>query len=184
MTADRKYRFFWEDTIGVDLTNARPSLGPNLRLEAYRLFQFTLRDILEQVYGTESADDVFRRAGALAGRHFYERFCAGAESFSALVGKASQAFADLGMGILRVEGADGNRLVFTVTEDLDCSGMPEQSEVVCIYDEGLLQGLLEAFTGDNYAVREVDCWCTGARVCRFEAVAFPDGMGDRHGDEQ
>jgi len=29
--------------------------------------------------------------------------------------------------------------------------------------------LLESFSGKNFNVREIDCWCTGARTCRFEA---------------
>ena len=47
---DRKYKFSW-DLLG-DIANGRPNLGPNMRLEVYRLLQFTFRDILEQHFGT------------------------------------------------------------------------------------------------------------------------------------
>ena len=29
--------------------------------------------------------------------------------------------------------------------------------------------LLESYTGRPFAVKEVDCWCTGDRTCRFTA---------------
>ncbi|MDR0671731.1 MAG: hypothetical protein LBF64_05400 [Oscillospiraceae bacterium] len=33
-----------------------------------------------------------------------------------------------------------------------------------------MSGILEIYTGQKYDVREVDCWASGDRVCRFEAV--------------
>jgi len=63
----------------------------------------------------------------------------------------------------------------TVAEDLDCSGLPDTEEMHCVYDEGLLQGVLEAFYRKPFLVREVDCWCNGGRMCRFHArPAVPD----------
>jgi predicted hydrocarbon binding protein len=168
---DRKYKFSWENTVGADMQVARPSLGPSTRVEVYRLFQFTLRDILEQHYGTEEADNLFREAGVLAGRSFFERFLKEADSVAALANKIQESFNELGIGIFRVETAniEGGHFVFTVDEDLDCSGLPDSSDVICVYDEGLIQGVLESFSGKGFDVREIDCWCTGSRTCRFEA---------------
>jgi predicted hydrocarbon binding protein len=42
---------------------------------------------------------------------------------------------------------------------------------VCVYDEGFIAGLLECLTGSRFKVKEVDCWCTGDRTCRFDARA-------------
>jgi len=28
---------------------------------------------------------------------------------------------------------------------------------------------MESFTGKTFEVKEVDCWCTGDRTCRFTA---------------
>ncbi len=75
------------------------------------------------------------------------------------------------IGILRIEKFDphtGN-VVLTVGEDLDCSGLPVTGDQVCNYDEGFLSGVLKEYTGKDYLVKEVDCWASGARVCRFEA---------------
>jgi predicted hydrocarbon binding protein len=171
--AERKYQFVWEDTIGVDMPLTRPNLGPAMRVEAYRLFQFTLRDILEQHYGTEATDALFREAGVLAGKSFYGKYLAEAKTLVELVYRIQVAFNELGIGIFQVETADGdgNHFVFTIYEDLDCSGLPDNEEVICVYDEGFIQGILECFSGRGFNVREIDCWCTGARTCRFEARA-------------
>ena len=170
--AKRKYEFSWDNAIGDgDVTLSRPSLGPNTRIEVYRLLQFTLRDVLEQHYGTEAADSLFREAGVKAGKEFYNKFCSEASDVNSLVKLVTDNFSQLGIGIFRVEKADMDKLdfTFTVDEDLDCSGMPDTSDVICIYDEGFIQGILESYSGKGFEVREIDCWCTGSRTCRFSA---------------
>ena len=171
MNNTRKYEFKWDETVGADMKLARPNLGPETRVEVYRLFQFTLRDVLEQHYGTEMADNLFREAGVMAGKAYYEKFLSGITNVSVLAAGIQKSFDDLKIGIFQVEEAadDNSRFIFTVEEDLDCSGMPDTSDVVCIYDEGFIQGILESFSGKGFNVREIDCWCTGARTCRFEA---------------
>jgi predicted hydrocarbon binding protein len=171
MENKRVYKFDWDSTVGADMKLARPNLGPNTRVEVYRLFQFTLRDILEERYGTEMTDNLFREAGCIAGKAFYDKFLNDVKDVSTLVVKIQESFNQLGIGIFRVEDAakDNTRFIFTVEEDLDCSGLPDTSNVVCVYDEGFIQGLLESFSKKNFDVREIDCWCSGARTCRFEA---------------
>jgi predicted hydrocarbon binding protein len=171
MKNQRKYQFDWDSTIGADMNLARPNLGPNTKVEIYRLMQYTLRDVLEHHYGTEMADSLFREAGLIAGKNFYDKYIKGVKDLSMLVAKIQDSFNSLGIGIFCVESAaeDNSRFIFTVEEDLDCSGLPDTSTVVCVYDEGFIQGVLESFIGKQFEVREIDCWCTGARTCRFEA---------------
>lgn len=169
MTKTRKYEFSWDLVHPPIDENPRPSLGGNTSLESYRLFQFTLRDLLEQKYGTETADTLFREAGAMAGRAFFERYCSKAKDIGELANTVQTLFKELRIGIVRFEKVDPElrEVQLTVDEDLDCSGLPDTDEQICVYDEGLIQGILEAFTGKKYSVREVDCWCTGERTCRF-----------------
>jgi len=171
MGNQRKYQFDWDSTVGADMKLARPSLGSGTRVEVYRLFQFTLRDILEQHYGTEIADNLFREAGVIAGKAFFEKFLSDAKDVSGLAAKIQNTFNSFGIGIFRVENAaeDNSHFILTVEEDLDCSGLPDTSDVVCVYDEGFIQGILESFSGKGFDVKEIDCWCAGARTCRFEA---------------
>jgi uncharacterized protein len=165
----RKYQFSW-DLIG-DLVLGRPNLGPYTRLEMYRLIQFTFRDVLEQQLGSENTDQLFYQAGKLAGKEFYQRYLGHPIDFHDFVKSLQHLLKEMGVGVLRVEKADLEKgtFVLTVSEDLDCSGLPELHYEICTYDEGFIAGLLENFTGAAFRVKEVDCWCTGDRTCRFTA---------------
>ena len=166
---------FSRDLLG-DLQAGRPNLGDWIDIRIYRLMQFTFRDVLEREYGAEEADRVFREAGKLAGLHFFQRILPDARHFQALVASLQAAFTELGAGIVRVESADPpyDEIILTVAEDADCSGLPDLEDEICHYDEGFIQGILESFTGRRYRVREIDCWCSGDRVCRFHAKARED----------
>jgi len=168
----RKYEFSWE-LLG-DIAKGRPNLGPNTRLEVYRLMQFAFRDIIEQHLGTDMTDQIFYEAGKLAGIAFYKNTLSGINDFNAFLKTLQETLISMGIGILRVEEADMDKglLVLTVSEDLDCSGLPDIGNEVCTYDEGFIAGLLESFTGCPFRVKEVDCWCTGDRTCRFRAEAI------------
>jgi len=165
--AEKRYSFSW-DFIG-DLETGRPNLGPSVRVEVYRLMQFTLRDILETRLGTEEVDDAFREAGRLAGLEFHKRYFREITEFNDYIRTLQQTLRSMGIGILRVEEADMEKhsFIFTVSEDLECSGLPETDYEICVYDEGFISGLMEGYTGKPYKTWEVDCWCTGDRTCRF-----------------
>ena len=82
-----------------------------------------------------------------------------------------KALESLKIGILRIENVESGsgKLVLTVEQDLDCSGLPETNENICVYDEGFIAGILNAYTNKPYDVREIDCWASGERLCRFVA---------------
>ena len=167
--SERKYKFSW-DLLG-DMDIGRPNLGKETRVEVYRLMQFTLRDIVEAKYGTEEADAIFYDAGKMAGTAFYNHFLAGIEDFAEFLKKLQASLKEMKIGVIRVESVtDGaQKLMLTIEEDLDCSGLPELDYEICVYDEGFIAGILENFTGRPYNVKEIDCWCTGDRTCRFSA---------------
>ena len=73
------------------------------------------------------------------------------------------------IGIFNVEKADPEKLSFivTISEDLDCSGLSVTGNTVCEYDEGFLAGIFNTYTGKDFDVKEIDCWATGSRTCRF-----------------
>ncbi len=167
---ERKYGFFW-GLLG-DLDAGRPNLGKLTRVEVYRLMQFCFRDVLEKDFGAEKADELFYKAGYLAGKHFYEQAIGEVADLGEFVRKLQEALREMLIGVLRVEEEDlaHGRLTVTVSEDLDCSGLPELSYEICTYDEGFIAALLESFSGKKFKVKEVDCWCTGDRTCRFLAT--------------
>jgi predicted hydrocarbon binding protein len=160
--------FEWTMLGQVDM--GRPNLGSKTDVAVYRLMQFTLRDVLITKYSVEEADSIFYAAGETAGRHFYENLITKRDSFGDFIAELQEVLKDRGIGILRVEKGDLEKLAFTLTvaEDLDCSGLPMCGEQICTYDEGFISGVLSAHTGKRFLVKEVDCWCSGDRVCRFD----------------
>jgi len=168
----QKYNFQWED-LG-DLKTARPNLGDSVSLAVYRLMVFTFKDTLSKEYGLEKAKALFVKAGHLAGRQFCRNLLDNRLDLDGFIAALKQNLIEMKIGILRIEQADRDRLTFslTVSEDLDCSGLPVLGDTVCDYDEGFIAGIFEEYTGRPFSAREVDCWSTGDRTCRFEVKAL------------
>ena len=167
MDQERKYRFSW--SLLGDIGRGRPNLGGKTRIETYRLMLYTFRDILEQEFGTDAADRILYRSGFLAGTEFFRNVIVTAQNPEDFIKKVQESLLSHEIGILRIERSDHEKGSFTLTvsEDLDCSGLPETGYGVCTYDEGFIAGLMESFYGTSFKVTEIDCWCTGDRTCRF-----------------
>jgi uncharacterized protein len=166
---DREETMFDWSMIG-DIGDGRPNLGSSMNVAVYRLMQFTLRDVIIRKFDPATADQIFFEAGELAGKELYKAMMPQGKDFNEFVRELQDLLANLKIGILRVEQADLTKMHFTLTvaEDLDCSGLPVCDETICTYDEGFISGLLLEQTGIRFDVKEVDCWCSGDRVCRFE----------------
>ena len=166
----KKHSQFSWDNLG-DIQQGRGDLGEEMPVLVYRLMQYTMLDALSRDMGEEKANEYFRRAGELAGREFACHALDLTVDFDAFVAGLQKALRELKIGILRMEAFDPatGSIVLTVGEDLDCSGLPVTNENVCVYDEGFIAGILFAYTDKEYRVREVDCWASGDRVCRFTA---------------
>lgn len=162
-------RFTWND-LG-DLEKGRPNLGQKVPVLLYRLLQYTWRDVMIAELGVDKANDIIIKAGKLAGSQFCENILNKELSFNEFVAQLQKVLKEQSIGILRIEKADLENMKFTLTvaEDLDCSGLPSTDEVVCQYDEGFIAGILEEYTGKSFSVKEIDCWASGDRVCRFDA---------------
>ena len=155
-----------------DIKEGRGDLGEEMPVLVYRLMQFTMLDVLSKELGLDKANEFFRKAGHLAGSEFAKNALDLEVDLNIFISNLQKALQDLKVGILRVENYDAEtgNIVLTVAQDLDCSGLPITNENVCIYDEGFIAGILEAYTGKSYDVREVDCWASGDRVCRFNGT--------------
>jgi predicted hydrocarbon binding protein len=162
--------FAW-DKLG-DIREGRGNLGEEMPVLVYRLMQYTMLDVLSQEYGLDAANEFFRRAGHLAGSEYAKNALDINQDFDEFVSQLQESLKELKVGILRMEAfdADSGELILTVGEDLDCSGLPVTDENVCVYDEGFIAGILEEYTGKHYDVREIDCWASGDRVCRFQGT--------------
>jgi len=167
MKEKKHEEFAWEN-LG-DIKEGRKDLGEEMPILVYRLMQYTMLDVLSKALGLEKANEYFREAGFLAGSEYAKNTLNLKAEFNAFTAELQKSLKDLKIGILRLEvfNSETGSIVLTVDQDLDCSGLPITHENVCIYDEGFIAGILETYTGKKYEVREVDCWASGARTCRF-----------------
>ena len=81
----------------IPVSGLRQAMCPNLPsiyrawVEIYRLMQFAFRDVLEVEFGTEKADEIFYKAGKLAGEEYYIHEIKEVESFNELVNKLQKS---------------------------------------------------------------------------------------------
>lgn len=163
-------KFHWGD-LG-DIKTGRGDLGEEMPVVLYRLLQYTMVDAISQELGLEKANHFLYKAGYLAGEEFAKNILDTKLEFDPFIAHLQEVLKALKVGILRIEkfNHETGEIIMTVAEDLDCSGLPVTGEAVCVYDEGFLSGVLFVYTGKNYEVKEIDCWATGDRVCRFRGV--------------
>jgi len=161
-------------TVSVNFSDVQeilPKMGDQIGLIPYRMLQYTVRDVAEQRIGTEACNQLYYDAGDIAGKFLFDNFMVAFNDLplNGFVAELQRILKELGVGILRVEKADVDNGTFTLTvsEDLDCSGLPDLGIEVCNYDEGFIAGIFFKFTGVVFHAKEVDCWCSGDRTCRF-----------------
>ena len=157
----------FEDYLQFD-EGSRGNLGEELPVIVYRLLEYSLKDELIERFGKETQIDVFRQAGRKAGEYFAKKLLDMNQPLDQFVSQLQAKMQEMKIGVLRIEEASG-RIILTVAEDADCSGLPVLGETVCNYDEGFISGILSLYSGKPYTAVEVDCWATGDRVCRFHA---------------
>jgi predicted hydrocarbon binding protein len=168
LVMQERYRFTWDD-LG-DIEQGRPHLGPTLPVAVYRLMQYTMKEALEAELGQEKTGAIFVEAGRRAGQEFCKNVLNTKLKPDAFLAQLQSKLKELAVGIMRLERVDLDKmeLFLNISEDLDCSGLPCTNEVVCQYDEGFIAGVFEAYTGRSYVAKEIDCWASGDRVCRFQ----------------
>lgn len=158
------------DYVKYDPTS-RGNLGSELPVMVYRMLEFSLKDELIRRYGKEEQIDIFRHAGRAAGEYFAHNFLNLTQPLDKFASELQNRLRELKIGVLRIEDIDEStgKMILTVSEDADCSGLPVRGETVCNYEEGFIAGILSAYSGKTYTAMEIDCWATGDRVCRFRA---------------
>lgn len=149
----------------------RGNLGDEIPVAVYRLLEYSLKEKLIEQFGKEKQVEIFRNAGRRAGEYFASKYLNLEQPLDSFISELQDRLAEMKIGVLRVEDVDDStgRIILTVAEDADCSGLPVLGETVCNYDEGFISGVLTKYSGNNYNAVEVDCWATGDRVCRFRA---------------
>ncbi len=165
--AGEREAFSWEN-LG-DVREGRCDLGEEVPVAVYRLMQRSVFEALAGAFGKERANYYLRKAGYLAGGVFAKSMLELEAEHGAFLAELQSKLREYKLGILRMEryDAETGEVMLTVAQDADCSGLPVTGGTVCHYGEGFFAGILEAYTGRPYTVREIDCWAAGDRVCRF-----------------
>lgn len=147
----------------------RGNMGELISVSVYRLLEYSLREELKERFGKEEQIEIFRKAGYRSGCYFAKNVLDLTLPVNEFIAQLHSRMAELKIGVLRVERIEEQtgKIVLTVAEDADCSGLPILGEAVCNYDEGFIAGILSTYSGKHYMAVEVDCWATGDRVCRF-----------------
>lgn len=147
----------------------RENLGDTLPVMVYRMLEYSLKLELRNRYGKEEQIQVFRNSGRMAGEYFAKHFLDLNQPLDLFVSNLQNVLEKFKIGVLRIENIDEEtgKIILTVSEDADCSGLPVLGETVCNYDEGFISGIMSLYSHKNYEAIEVDCWATGDRVCRF-----------------
>ncbi|MFC1511985.1 V4R domain-containing protein [Candidatus Latescibacterota bacterium] len=161
-------RFSWSD-LG-DIEKGRPKIGDSVPVLLYRLMQYTLRDALITRFDVNTAREIFIQAGIKAGSEFCKNMLDINLDYKEFLNLLKRVVEVYQIGILTIEKVDFDSMEMTISmaEDLDCSGLPISNETICSYDEGFIKGILDEYTQREYHVKEIECWGTGSRTCRFK----------------
>ena len=155
-----------------DLQAGRPTLGTSMSVPFYRLNFYSLKAVLEAKYGKKEADEVIYATGKLAGKTLFQNLLKDMTELAKFINKISEIFLKNKIGRFAVKDMDLKNKIFSfyITEDIDCSGLPTNGETRCIFDAGLISGLLSAYYKTGFATKEIGCWGTGEKFCLFKST--------------
>ena len=157
--------------------NGRGNLGDMLPVTVYRMLEYSIKEELVNNFGKEKQIEIFRKAGRKSGEYFAKNMMNLDQPLDSFLSELQRKLEEFKIGVLRIESIEekSGKIILTVSEDADCSGLPILGETVCNYDEGFISGILSVYTDKPYEAIEVDCWATGDRVFRFHANVIEDG---------
>jgi predicted hydrocarbon binding protein len=152
-----------------DIKVGRPNLGQVVPVSVYRSMQYSIRYVLSNEFGENFAEATLYKAGKLVGEKFCRDHINVDLGVTEFLSELKEVLIEKKIGILRIEKVDIEKMEFllTIAEDLDCSGLPIIDKTVCNFDEGFISGIMKAYTGKEFSVKEIDCWGNGDKVCRF-----------------
>lgn len=102
-----------------------------------------------------------KEIGKDAGRSIAENFSSQTEE--ELKEEIGEFWRSTGLGKVEISES-----YITIKDCFDCGDMPEVGHTLCSLDEGMIEGIYEERLGKEVTVREVECFGTGERHCRFK----------------
>jgi uncharacterized protein len=158
-----------------DLRKGRPTLGNSMSVAVYRLIVYSLRAELINRFGKEEVENIFYQSGQLIGETVHSSFMVNVNDESELYSSISSFFLNAKIGRFEVKKSyENGEMLFSLSEDIDCSGLASDGETKCSIDEGIISGILSSFYQKTYITKEVGCWGTGEKSCFFKSVALKE----------
>ena len=102
-----------------------------------------------------------KEIGRDAGKRIAENF--ESEDMEGLLDEVGEFWRENRLG--QVEVVDENNIL--VQDCFDCCDMPDIETTFCSLDEGMIEGIIEAKTGMDVDVKEIECFGTGDEHCKF-----------------
>ena len=135
----------------------------------YHALRHTFMELLRKAYGLERTSEFFRQAGYLAGAEHAKYKLDLDVDFNTFIANLRETLDRLKIGDLRMEAYDPNTGSFEmiVRHEHGDGGMSSKYDKLNAYDEGLLCGIFDVYSGKKYDVKEVDCWTNENAMCRF-----------------
>ena len=156
-----------------DLQKGRPTLGNTMPVAVYRLMLYSIRAELMDRFGKDEANCILYHSGELAGKTIYLNFMSNVKNESELYISIEKLFLGARIGKFKVKKSnEKGELMFSMSEDLDCSGLAPDGETKCSIDEGIISGILSSYHKKPYITKEVGCWGTGEKSCFFKSVSL------------
>ncbi|MGB9586785.1 MAG: histidine kinase dimerization/phospho-acceptor domain-containing protein, partial [Armatimonadota bacterium] len=138
----------------------RPSLGDNVPIQLYRSVRLL---IFREILGSDISAAILKVAGRSVGKKL------GIQGTRDLV----TAFQDLRIGKITEITEEDGKMSLTLTECATCSGLPNIGQAICHFETGLITSATEEVLGGFVKATEVECWCLGHNICRWEIESVP-----------
>ncbi len=161
-----------------DVEAGRGDMGSSMPVYVHRLSWIALRKVLTDMYGEGEMIEAFKMAGRMVGAAFVREKLDARASMDAFFAQLAEQYAAARMGFLHLENLnqETGRCVLALSNHLECSGIADQSECLCQFDEGFMEGALHEYTGKSYSAMKIGCGETDsvldsnvdADVCRLE----------------
>lgn len=91
------------------------------------------------------------------------------DSLEDLINEIGKFWRDHRLGKMRTQVKEKDATLF-IEDCYNCSDMPNVEKPLCSLDEGMLEGILEGRLGVKADAKEIECWGTGAKHCRFKVT--------------
>jgi predicted hydrocarbon binding protein len=158
------------DSVGENLTAILEGVALKYRKECGNFISIipgltnaTAIALAPQLFGT------IKDVGKMLGEQVLSNFVEASNLAEALT-KVKNLLESTKFGRIEVISLKEEEASFRVWECADCGGLPNVGRPLCAFDEGVVEGILQAVLGKHFLVKETRCWGTGDGFCEFEVT--------------